>query len=388
MRRLAIFTGSRAEYGLMRQVVRLLSETSDCELFIVATGSHLSAQLGHTISEIEADSFAPLFTVDMMLEDMSPSGICVSTGHCVSGLGAFFKQYAPELFVVLGDRYETLAAALAATLCGVPLAHIAGGEDTTGAMDDNFRHAITKLAHLHFTTCEPYRMRVIHMGENPDRVWNVGGLGEENAQTLTLPDEAAIRDILHLSATRPYILCTFHPVTLERDTETKSLQELLDALASFPDYTIIFTAANADPGGEAINAILHKCCIQDSKRYRFFPSLGMERYLAAAKYASCVVGNSSSGVHEIPSLGTPVVDIGSRQQGRIRSKSVLHAEVEKSAIQTALVRALAPEYRNWSASCINPYDKPGTAAAIVEKLLTIPLEGLRYKKFYEAREKV
>ena len=332
---------------------------------------------------MEKDGFTPTARVPLPLDDNSPAGTSAACGHAVAALGGTLERLRPDILVLLGDRYETLAAALAATIMQVPAAHIHGGEITEGAMDDAFRHAVTKMSHLHFTSCEAYRQRVIQLGETPERVFNVGSLGVENARSLALPDEAEVREYLHVGS-RPYFLCTFHSVTRERDAGVSQCRALLEALEAFPDHAQVFTGANADQGGDAVNQLVAEHVAAHPDRRFFFMSLGATRYLAAAKYAACVAGNSSSGIIEVPSFHTPVVDIGDRQKGRIRSASVLHCEPDVRVIREALAIALSAEYKNNIALIKNPYDLPNTALNIVARISTWPLEGLLKKHFYTA----
>ena len=375
---IAVFSGTRAEYGLLRPLLLKLKK-KDCTLKIIASGTHLSEAHGHTLEEIRNDGFSPI-CVDMQLG--GDTSLCRSMGLVLEGAGKVFEACPPDLLVVLGDRYETFCAVAAATIKGIPIAHIHGGETTIGAIDEAFRHSITKMSHLHFTSCEPYRQRVMQLGENPERVWNVGALGVENALTLHLPDEEALRRSVGLSP-GPYILCTFHPVTLEPGQETAQLQSLLNALDALPSYSIIFTGANADVGGNAINALLRAWASAQEGRVKLVSSLGVVRYLAAAKYAACVVGNSSSGILEVPSLGTPVLDIGNRQLGRIRSQAALSCEASEEAISAGLRMALSQEYRKKAQTALNPYQGENTSSRIVDILLHYPLQGILKKIFYD-----
>jgi UDP-hydrolysing UDP-N-acetyl-D-glucosamine 2-epimerase len=335
MRTIAVFTGTRAEYGLLKSVMQGIMRHDGCSLHTIVSGSHLGAKHGQTLDEIHADGIPVHDCAEMLLSSDSPAGVSAAMGIGLIRYADILARVRPDILVLLGDRFEALAMASAATLCGVPIAHIHGGEVTEGAIDDAFRHAITKMSHLHFTSCEAHRQRVIQLGEHPDRVFNVGSLGVEAIQTLDFIPEDELRRDLQINASVPYVLCTFHPVTLEAGQEMAQLDALLQALDTFPEYVVVFTGANADPGGNRINETLVKRAACDG-RYRFFMSLGQRRYLSAAKHAACVIGNSSSGIIEVPSLGVPVVDIGNRQKGRIRTESVLHCEPESRVISDSL----------------------------------------------------
>lgn len=384
-RHIAVFTGSRADYGVLRPVLEILKQEHGCCLSILVGGAHLSDAYGGTVAEIREDGFHPAACVDMQLGDDSPPEICRAIGLAVQGIGEALTALHPDILVVLGDRYEMLAAALAANICGIPVAHISGGDVTQGAMDDSFRHAITKLSHLHFTDTASHRRRVIQLGENPQNVFHVGALGVENVLKVRLMKETAIRDILFLSHQARYILCTMHPLTLDAGSEQDNINVIFEALSEFKEYIMVFTGANADSGGRIINQYLAKRALADS-RVRFILSLGTVRYLSAAKYASCVLGNSSSGVVELPSLGVPILDIGDRQKGRERSKSVLHSDNTVYSIKNALRIALSKGYRDSIMNTSNPYEKSETAKNIAKHLLTYQLKGILKKNFYNLPE--
>lgn len=381
MRRIAVFTGSRADYGLLCPVLKRLQEAPDVDLQLLVSGGHLAASQGMTVRDIEADGFPIAARVDLDIDAQPPRASHATMALALKGIGVQLERLRPHVLVILGDRYEALSAAIAATMLGIPLAHISGGDCTLGAIDDVFRHSITKMSHLHFSSCEEYRHRVIQLGEAPERVWNVGGLGVENVLQLALITEEQVRAELGCAADRPYLLCTFHPVTLDGGQETVQLTELLTALEQFSGYDIVFTGANADPGGNIINTLLAEWA--ERPHVLVFPSLGVLRYLSAAKYAACVVGNSSSGVAEIPSLGVPVLDIGSRQEGRIRSCAVVHCATQREEIVAALTRALTPERRELAHVTPNPYAGTGTSQRISHILRTHSLCGLLKKIFYD-----
>lgn len=381
-RRILIFTGSRAEYGLFRNVVRTLSKKPQVELHLLVSGSHLSPQYGFTFREIEQDNFAPVHTVDMQLENNDPVGICHSMGRGLAGYADVMQRIAPDMLLVLGDRYETLCAAVTASMLRVPIAHLFGGEATEGAVDDVLRHAITKMAHLHFTACEHYRQRVIQMGENPDHIWNVGSLGVENVRLLPIHTESDVRSYLQLPQYAPYLVATYHPVTLEKEQAAHEVVQLMEALKGQQGVITVFTGANADAGGQVVNELLQSVAASQPN-VRFFMSLGVERYINAVRYSSGVIGNSSSGVGEVPSLGVPVLDIGNRQKGRDRSSAVLHCDLDAADIAAALKQLFSHETRRVAKIAQNPLDKPDTAQTIVNTVATYPLEGLLQKTFFE-----
>lgn len=381
-RKIAVFTGSRAEYGLMRGVVERLAADERVELHLVVSGSHLSERYGHTMDEILHDGFAPIHEADIDLEDNTPAGVCRSMGKGLAIYGRLLADLEPHLLMALGDRYESFCAVTAATLLQIPIAHLYGGAVTEGAVDDVLRHAMTKMSHLHFTSCERYRNRIIQMGENPARVWCVGSTGAENVRRLPALPEEEVRRYLGLPESVSYVVVTYHPVTLEKGEAAEEAEMLLEALSARRDLMYVFTGANADTGGNAVNERL-KLRTEKDPRLRFFLSLGTERYIQAVRYSVGVVGNSSSGVGEVPSLGVPVLDIGDRQKGRERSSGVLHCPLEPQALAEALDILLSPSFRERARQARNPLEKNGSSLKIAQTVSTFPLDGILKKHFYE-----
>ncbi|CAD6540485.1 GDP/UDP-N,N'-diacetylbacillosamine 2-epimerase (hydrolyzing) [Paraburkholderia kirstenboschensis] len=382
-RTICFFTGTRAEYGLLRPLMKAIASTPGATLKTLVTGSHLAESAGATWREIAADGLPIDERVEVLLDSGTDEGVAASIGLGVMRYAEALKRLAPDMLVILGDRFEAIAAAIAATVCKTPIVHIHGGELTLGAMDDAFRHAITKMSHLHFTSTEAYRHRVIQLGEDPARVHNVGALGVENARTLPLLERSEVERRLNLTAGQPYFLVTFHPATLDRQVPDEQLRALLDALETFPDRAIVFTGANADAGGAGLNRLLAEYAQKHADRYRFSMSLGATLYLSAARAADVVIGNSSSGIIEVPSFGTPTVDIGIRQQGRIRSESVLTCAAEIEAIKGAISKALTPAFRARAATAANPYEQSATTARMVETLMTWDNATALHKNFHD-----
>lgn len=381
MKTICFFTGTRAEYGLLRPLMKAVTAAPGACLRTLVTGTHLAESSGATWREIESDGLPINERVEVLLDAGTDTSVCTAMGLGIMRYGEALKRLAPDLVVVLGDRFEALAVAAAATVCKVPIAHIHGGELTLGAMDDAFRHAITKMSHLHFTSTEAYRRRVIQLGEEPSRVWNVGALGVENIKTLPLVAREEVEQRLGLAPGQPYFLVTYHPATLDAQPARQQLDALLCALHAFPNHVCVFTGANADPGGGELNRLLAIAAQAQPGRFRFSMSLGATLYLSAARAAATVVGNSSSGIIEVPSLGVPTVDIGERQRGRIRSNSVIHCPAEAPAIEAAIATALGDDFRALAASSPNPYDRPGTARSILNALLACEPRALLHKTF-------
>ena len=363
---IAVVTGTRAEYGLLRPVLRRLWGDADFHTQLLVTGAHLHSDYGMTVQEIEADGYEIAARLDILSQPV-PQGRAATAQRTALALQLFTNwlgEHRPDVLLALGDRYEMLAAGQAAALLGIPVAHISGGDVTQGADDDWFRHCLTKMAKLHFPSCEAYRRRIIRMGENPGTVFNVGGLGDENIRSLPLLTASEAAQQLGLEIPETYALVTLHPETASHVGPDALAAELLGALASFPQLFCLFTGANADAGGGAINDAVAYHCRNHSNAAQV-TSLGVLRYLSLAKNAAVVVGNSSSGVVETPSLGVPALDIGDRQKGRISAENVLHCEANASAIVAALNTALSPEFRMKARNVNSPYNGGSTSRNIV-----------------------
>ncbi len=384
VRKVCVFTGTRAEYGLLRPLIAALIATPAITASLLVSGSHLSALHGSTIDEISVDGLAAIEKVAILQGDDSDLGVAGAMGRGVALFAAALSRLKPDLLVILGDRYEALAAACAATVCKVPIAHLHGGELSLGAMDDVFRHAITKLSHLHFCSAEVYRNRVIRMGEHPERVFNVGALGVENALNAPLLERTEVEARLGLEPGQEFALLTFHPESLDvSGNQDEQITALLDALGRLDRVVTIATGANADAGGEQLNARLAKEASLHPDWLRFRTSLGSTLYLSALKYCCLVIGNSSSGVIEAPSFGVPVIDIGSRQGGRLKASNVIAATADKASVERALHAAMSGEFRKVARSALNPYERPGTTDAIVSVISHCSLGRLLGKGFYD-----
>lgn len=383
-RKICVITGSRAEYGLLRLVMQAIKDEPTLTLQIIATGMHLSPQFGDTYQEIERDGFIIDRKVENLTEDESPVGIAKSMGNGMIGFADALDELRPDLIVVLGDRFEIFSAVAAALVAKFPVAHIHGGEITEGNFDDSLRHSITKMSHLHFVAAEDYRNRVIQLGESPDRVFNVGGLGVDNIASIDLISRDEIEKELKLSFQKQNLLVTFHPVTLDQDSGVKQMTELLNALDSFPEIGLIFTMPNADTGGRRITDLIENY-VETHSNAVFFKSLGAKRYLSVLACVSGVIGNSSSGLLEAPSLRVGTVNIGDRQRGRIQAESVISCEPTLLAIQGAIMELLSMEFMGKVQTVVSPFGTGGACNAIVEIIKTFPQENLLVKKFHNYR---
>ena len=385
MKKVCVVTSTRADYGILTPLLRRIQEDAALELQLAVTGTHLCAEHGMTVREIQADGFPIAARIPILSGGDTPQAVSETMANALCRFGAHFAKQRPDMAVVLGDRYEIFAICAALVNARIPIAHLHGGETTEGAVDECFRHSITKMAYLHFTANEAYRKRVVQLGEAPARVFDVGALGVENAlHTDFLPKEALL-DELGLSPASPYVVVTFHPVTLEGEGEAQSACEaLLAAMDAHPELQYVCTRANADAGGRLINdalaqyAKLHKNCV-------LVASLGMRRYMSALSYAAFVLGNSSSGIAEAPSFGIPTVNIGDRQRGRMRAQSVIDCARDTASIVEAMEKALSPAFCETAKKAVNPYgagDTSGRICSVLKDFLYGDKIDLK-KKFYD-----
>jgi GDP/UDP-N,N'-diacetylbacillosamine 2-epimerase (hydrolysing) len=383
-RKICVITGSRAEYGLLRWVMQGIKDEPTLMLQVIATGMHLSPHFGNTYQEIEGDGFVIDRKVEILTEDDTPVGIAKSMGNGMIDFADALNELRPDLIVVLGDRFDIFSAVTAALVTQIPVAHIHGGEITEGSFDDSLRHSITKMSHLHFVAAKEYQNRVIQLGESPDRVYNVGGLGVDNITRIDLISRDKIEKELKLSFQKQNLLVTFHPVTLEPDFGVKQLTELLNALDVFSGIGLIFTMPNADTGGRRFTDLIEKY-VESRSNAVSFKSLGAKRYLSMMACVSGVIGNSSSGLLEAPSLRVGTVNIGDRQRGRLQAESVISCEPTRLAIQGAIIELLSMEFKGKVQKVVSPFGTGGASNAIVEIIKTLPQENLLIKKFHDFR---
>jgi UDP-hydrolysing UDP-N-acetyl-D-glucosamine 2-epimerase len=376
-------TGTRAEYGLLKGVIEGVRDADGLTLQLVVTGMHLSPEFGLTYREIERDGFAIDERIEILLSSDTPIGMSKAIGLGLIGFADTFARLRPDVVVLLGDRFEILAAAAAALIASIPIAHIHGGESTEGAFDEAIRHAVTKMAHLHFVAAAPYRDRVIQLGEAPERVFLVGGLGIDAIHRLDLLDRDKLEKALGFMLGEHNLLITFHPPTLERDQATQQMQALLDALDSLATETrLIFTMPNADAGGRELKAMVDSF-VESRPNARAFTSLGQHLYLSCMRHMDAVVGNSSSGLLEAPALGIGTINIGDRQTGRLKASSVVDCAPQREAIATALKHLFLANFQAEQARKDNPYGNGGASEAIVAVLASHSLNGLLKKRFYD-----
>lgn len=370
MRKVCVVTSTRAEYGIMSRLIEMMNNDPEIDLQLIVTGMHLSEKFGHTVDEINIPITKK---IDIEIEK-EPSHTLALT---IEKFSNAFKELNPDLVLVLGDRYEIMGVAIASMLNNIPIAHIHGGETTQGAIDEAIRHSITKMSHLHFTSCEEYKKRVIQLGENPNRVFNVGSLGVENIKKVPLMTKNELEKSIDFKFGQKNLLVTFHPVTLEGNSR-EQFEELLSALNELEKTNIIITAPNSDKGNEELFKLIDKF-IQEHSNAKYIKSLGMVRYLSSIRYVDAVVGNSSSGIVEVPSFKKPTVNIGNRQKGRIQAKSVINCKPEKTDILNAVKKVYEQDFSD----TLNPYEKDKTAENILEIIKSFELNCIIKKEFYD-----
>lgn len=381
-RSICVITGTRAEYGLLRWVMQGIKDDPLLTLQVVATGMHLSPEFGLTYREIEGDGFEIDRKVEMLTSSDTPVGIAKSMGLALIGFADALHALKPDLIVVLGDRFEIFAAVAAAQVARIPVAHLHGGESTEGAFDEAFRHSITKMAQLHFVAAEEYRRRVIQLGEQPERVFLVGGLGIDNIKRLTLLDQAALEVSLDFKLAQRNLLVTFHPVTLETATATDQMAQLLAALAELNDTNLIFTMPNADTDGRTLIKMVDQFVARHPNA-RAYTSLGQLRYLSTVALVDGVVGNSSSGLLEVPSFRKGTINIGDRQKGRLQAGSVINCAPTRQAIAAAIGTLYTADFQAQLGQTLNPYGDGGASEQIVRCIRDHALDNVLKKVFYD-----
>lgn len=380
MKKVCVVTATRAEYGLLRPLLYRIKNSDKTELQLIVTGTHMENKYGYTLREIVKDGFKPDFSVPIIVDD-TPQGILSTMSNAVKKVGEALISLKPDMVVLLGDRYETFAIASSAVILGMPIAHLYGGEVTYGAYDELFRHAITKMSYLHFTSTEDYKKRVIQMGENPERVFNVGALGVENILSTELLSKKELEEQIGFSMDNT-LLATFHPVTMESISQKAQFEELLGALKE-SGFNLLFTRPNADTNSSELNSMLDSFAVQTGGKVKVVDSLGVIKYLSAMKYCSGVIGNSSSGIVEAPSLHVGTINIGNRQKGRISASSVIHCSAEKNEIIRALDTLGSESFKNQMEFTLNPYEGKNTSENMLAQIENHTGMGFKPKEFYD-----
>lgn len=382
-RKIAVITGTRAEYGLLSNVLRLLKEDEEFDLQLIVTGMHLSPEYGYTYKEIETDGFKIDKKIEILLSSDSSIGVSKSMGLAQISFAEAYDELQPDLILVLGDRYEILSAVTAAMIARIPVAHLNGGEKTEGAIDESIRHSLTKMSHLHFTATDEYSKRVIQLGENPNRVFNVGEVGLDNISILDLMTKSEFEESINFKLDKKCIIVTFHPVTLEKGQSVKQFQELLNAIDQLKDTTVIITHSNSDMEGREIIKLINEYVSQHPDKAVAFPSLGYRRYLSSLQFVDAVVGNSSSGIVEAPSFKTATINIGNRQKGRIQSKSVINTNPDSKSILAAFDKLYSESFQSQLKDVTNPYGQGSSSSKLIQVLKETDFTKLIDKSFFD-----
>ncbi len=384
MLKIAVLTATRAEYGLLSSIIKRMNNDSQIEVRVVVTGTHLAPEFGSTYKEVEADGVEIDEKIEILDENDGAVAMSRTMANALIHFSEYFDRRRPDALMVLGDRYETLAVCAAAMNTQIPIVHLYGGETTQGAIDEAVRHSISKMSYLHFTSTEEYRRRVIQLGEQPERVFAVGAIGVENALSLSLLTKAELEESVGISLKTPYIVATYHPVTLENESVESQIDAFLQAIERKSDYTYIVTKANADAGGRKVNQMLEEYA-EDHQNVHVVDSLGVKRYLSALKYCNMVIGNSSSGITEAPSFHIPTVNIGNRQKGRSHAETVIDCKNDVESIVKAIDLGETKDFRQICLMAENPFEKPHVAESIVSiikrEMLDKPIE--LKKEFYD-----
>lgn len=374
-------TGTRAEYGLLHWLMKEVNSDPELKLQIIVTGMHLSPEFGLTYQQIEADGFTIDAKVEMLLSSDSPVGIAKSIGLGVIGFADALERLKPDILVILGDRFEILAAAQAAMIARIPIAHIHGGETTEGAFDEQIRHTLTKFSQWHFVAADPYRKRVIQLGERPEQVFNFGAPGLDHLQYLDWLEKSALEEFMGMQLKSPVFLVTYHPVTLDKQSPSVAMEELLLAFDSFPEATVILTYPNADTGGRVLIEQIDQWVRVNRNRAKAFISLGQQRYLSLMREADVIIGNSSSGLTEAPALEKATVNIGDRQKGRLKAESVIDTSEQSKEIVIAIRKALSKKFQLMLPSTKSWYGSGNVSQQIKEQLKTVELK--TQKSFFD-----
>ncbi len=385
MRKICVITTSRAEYGLLFWLMKGIKEDPDIQLQLIVTGTHLSPEFGSTIDRIREDGFHIDRSFDLRMHNDSPTGISHSLAIAIDGFATALATLKPDIIVLLGDRFEILGAATTALIANIPIAHIHGGELTLGAIDDSIRHSVTKISALHFAATDEYRQRIIQLGEDPKRVFNVGGMGLDNIRKLKFFTKKELEADLNIKFQKKNLLITFHPETLEPENSDHHFNELLAVLEEEKETLLIFTLPNADVGNQSLLSILEKFVGKHHDNSVLFKSLGQVRYLSVMKQVDAVVGNSSSGIIEAPSFRIATINIGNRQKGRIRAKSIVDCEPNRESIKMAFVNLNSGAFKESLRHIKNPYGNGGAADKVIRQLKTCNFVDLRYKKFHDIK---
>lgn len=388
VKKICVFTGTRAEYGLLYWLIKGIHDDELFDLQLIVSGMHMSPEFGLTYKQIESDGFFINKKVEILLSSDSSVGVSKSIGLGVISFAECLDELKPDLLIVLGDRFEVFSIVTAAMISRIPVAHFHGGESTEGLIDEPIRHSVTKMSHLHFTSTEFYRNRVIQLGEQPKNVYNVGALGIESINKLKLLKRNDFELSINKQLLKLNVLITFHPVTLETFSSEVQFKELLKSLDKLEDCLLIFTKANADTDGRIINSLIDDYVVKNCPKAIAFTSMGQLRYLSALQHVDIVIGNSSSGLLEAPSFNIPTINIGDRQRGRVLAETVINCDPETLSINGAIKKALSQDFIDSIKYCKNPYGEGNPSESVIEILKKVELKNLIKKKFYDLNEDI
>ncbi len=383
-KKICVVTGSRAEYGLLKNLLFLIKKEKLFKLQLLVTGTHLSKKYGFTISDIVKDRHKVKDKIDLKLNKDDVFSIANSMSYGLKKFVKIFEKNKPDIIILLGDRYEIFTASVAATLCRVPIGHIHGGEITKSLVDEAFRHSITKMSHLHFAATDDYKKRVIQMGEKPKNVYCVGGLGVDNIKTTKLYSKSVLEKKLNIKILKKFVLVTYHPETLKKKSSLINLKGIFNALKTMKDTTVLFTMPNSDIDSMVIHNLISKF-IYKRKNYYLFKSLGQKKYYSCCKYSDFMIGNSSSGLLEMPTFKNFSINIGERQSGRIRAKSIIDCDSRTKNISKSIKFALNPANKKKIKNIINPYGSGGASKKIIKILKHKNFNNLILKNFYNIK---
>ena len=386
MRKIAVFTGTRAEYGLLYWIIKGLHDSSDAELKLIVGGMHLSTEYGYTVDQILKDEIPISECLEFLVSSKTSVGIAKSMGLAMISSSEYFARHKPDILVILGDRFEAIAVAQSAMIARIPIAHIHGGEITEGLIDEAIRHSLTKMSHLHFPATESYSDRIKQLGENPEHIFNFGAPGLDSINNLKLLEKNDISKAIGFELNKKYFIVTHHPVTLSSSSGTEGLTNLLSALDEYPQYQVIISYPNADTNSRELIELIDNYYLKNKKRIFLSRSLGQLIYLSSIKHCEMVIGNSSSGLIEAPAFKVPTVNIGNRQKGRTTGESVINCDDSKTSITNAINKALSNDFKKKLKNTMNPYGNGGASEKIVEKIINHPLENIIYKKFYDFKK--
>ncbi len=384
MRKICVITGNRSDYGILRELLKNIQNSDDLILKLIVTGSHLSPSYGYTIREIEEDGLKIHKRIEILLSSDTSIGMSKAMGLSLISFSEAFEEIKPDIILILGDRFEIFSAAISALNASIPIAHIHGGELSFGSIDDSIRHSITKISHLHFVSTSKYKNRILQLGERENRVFNVGALALDNIKKISKISKSELENYFSFKFQKKNLIATFHPTTITNTKVEFELNELFSAIKFFSDIQFIFTMPSPDKKGKFIWQKIKDFC-EEFDNCIYIKSFGQKRYFSALNYVDGVIGNSSSGIIEVPSFGKGSINIGERQEGRVQAKSVINVECESNSIKKGIKKLYESKFKLTLKNTKNPYEKVDTVKNIISVLKTVELENILKKKFNDIK---